>query len=49
MKTFYPIQVTDLRVQIDYKTPKKIRLFDEYENAPENINLYMILIKHREI
>ena len=49
MKTFYPIQVIDLRFQIDYVTPKKIRLFEEYENAPENTNLYVILIKHREI
>ena len=49
MKTFYPIQVIDLRFQIDYITPKKIRLFEEYENAPENTNLYVILIKHREI
>ena len=49
MKTFYPIQVIDLRFQIDYITPKKIRLFEEYENAPENTNLYEILIKHREI
>ena len=48
MKTFYPIQVIDLRFQIDYVTPKKIRLFEEYENAPENTNLYVILIKHRE-
>ena len=49
MKTFYPIQVIDLRFQIDFVTPKKIRLFEEYENAPENTNLYVILIKHREI
>ena len=49
MKTFYPIQVTDLIFQIDYITPKKIGLFEEYENAPENINLYVILIRHREI
>ena len=49
MKTFYPIQVIDLRFQIDYVTPKKIRLFEEYEEAPENTNLYVILIKHREV
>ena len=30
MKTFYPIQIIDLRFQIDYVTPKKIRLFEEY-------------------
>ena len=49
MKTFYPIQVIDLGFQIDYITPKKIRLFEEYENAPENTKLYVILIKQREI
>ena len=49
MKTYYPIQVIDLRFQIDYVTPKKIRLFEEYEKAPGNTNLYVILIKHREI
>ena len=49
MKTFYPIQVIDLRFQNDYITPKKIRLFEGYEKAPENTNLYVILIKHRKI
>ena len=49
MKTFYPIQLIDLRFQIDYITPKKIKLFEEYENAPENTKLCVILIKHREI
>ena len=48
MNTSYPIHVIDLRFQIDYITPKKIRLFEEYENAPENTNLYVVLIKHRE-
>ena len=49
MKTFYPIQVIDLGFQINYKTPIKIRLFDEYENAPENTNFFVISIKHRKI
>ena len=49
MKAFYPIQVIDLRFQIDYVTPKKVGLFEEFENTPENTNLYVILIKHREI
>ena len=39
MKTFYPIQVIDLRFQIDYITPKKIRLCEENETAPENTTL----------
>ena len=46
LKTFYPIQVIDLRLQIDYITPKKIRLFQDFEIAHENTNLYVILIKY---
>ena len=49
LKIFYPIQVIDLRFQIDYITPKKNTLFEEYENTPENTSLHVILIKHREI
>ena len=49
MKAYYPIRVIDLRFQIEYITPKKIRLFEEYEETPENTNLYVIIIKHREI
>ena len=49
MKAYYPIQVIDLRFQIDYITPKKIRLFEEHEETTENTNLYVIIIKHREI
>ena len=48
IKAFYPVQIIDLRFQIDYITPNKIRLFEEYENTPGNTNLYVILIKHRE-
>ena len=44
MKTFNPIQVIDLKFQIDYITRKK-----EQENTPENTNLYIIFIKHKEI
>ena len=31
------------------KTQREFRLFEEYENAPENTNLYVMLIKDREI
>ena len=48
METFYPIQVTDLRFQNEYTTTKKIRLSEEYENAPRNTNLYVILRKYKE-
>ena len=49
MKKYHPIQIIDLRFQVDHISPKKIRLFEEYENNPVNTNLYVILIKHREI
>ena len=49
MKTFSFIQVTDLRFQIDYVTPKKSRPFEEYETAHERNILYVLLIKHKEI
>ena len=49
MKKYYPIQIIDLRFQVDHISPKKIRLFEEYDNNPVNTNLYVILIKHREI
>ena len=49
MKTFYPIQVIDLRFQIDLMTPKKFRLLEEYETTPEHTNLYVIIVKQKEI
>ena len=49
MKKYYPIQIIDLRFQVDHISPKKIRHFEEYENNPVNTDLYVILMKHREI
>ena len=49
MKEFYPIQIIDLRFQVDHISPKKIRLFEEYDDNPTYTNLYVIRIKHREI
>ena len=49
MKEYYPIQIIDLRFQVDHISPKKIRLFEEYDDNPTNTNLYVILIKHWEI
>ena len=49
MKDYYPIQIIDLRFQVDHISPKKIRLFEEYDPNPTNTVLYVILIKHREI
>ena len=50
MKTKYPIQIQDLRHQIDHITPKKIQLFEEYKNDPvyANKRLYVILIRHKQ-
>ena len=49
MKSWYPIQIIDLRFQVNHISPKKIRLFEEYDDNPTNTNLYITLIKHREI
>ena len=49
IKKYYPIQILDLRFQVDHISPKKITLFEEHDNNPANTILYIILIKHREI
>ena len=48
MKDYYPIQRIDLRFQVDHISPKKIILFEEYDDNPTNTILYVILFKHRE-
>ena len=51
MKNKYPIQVIDLRHQIDHISPKKIQVFEEYKNDPVYVNkrLYFILFRHKQI
>ena len=49
MKTKYPIEIIDLRDQPDHKTPKKIQLFQEYGDDPDNARLFVIIIRRREI
>ena len=49
MKNFYLIQVIDLRFQVDHITPKKIQLFEEFSEDPDNERLFNILIRHRPI
>ena len=49
MKTYYTKQINDLGFQIGLVTAKKIQRFEKYVDAPTHINLYVILIKHREI
>ena len=49
MKNKYPIQVIDLRIQVDHINPQKTQLFQEYRSATNIARLFMILIRHREI
>ena len=51
MKNKYPIQVIDLRFQVNHITPKKIQLFEEIKTDLANVNarLFVILIRHRQI
>ena len=49
MRNFYPIQVFDLRFQVDYITLKKIQLIEEDRNDPADARLYIILIRYRKI
>ena len=49
MKNFYLIQVVDLRFQVDHFTPKKIQLFEEFFENPDNERLFIILFRHRQI
>ena len=49
MKYLYPIQITDLRYQVDHLTPKKIQLFEEFSEDPANERLFIILVRHRQI
>ena len=49
MKNKNPIQLIDLRFQVDHITPKKIHLFEEYSDDPDNERLFVILIRHRQI
>ena len=49
MKTYYPIKIIYLRFQIHHISLKKIRQFEDFDENPVNTDLYIILIKHREI
>ena len=49
MKTYYPIQVIDLRFQVYHVTPKKKRLSEENDEDPTHTNLFNILVKQKEI
>ena len=49
MKDYYPFEKIDLRFQVDQISPKKLRLFEKYNDNPANTIVYIILIKHTEI
>ena len=49
MKYLYPIQITDLRYQVDHITPKKIQLFEEFSVDPDNERLFIILVRNRQV
>ena len=45
MKTYYPIQVIDLKFQVDYVPPKKFRLREENDKDPICTNSFVIIKK----
>ena len=49
MKAYYPSQIIGLRFQVDFVTPKKIRLFEKYYESPTNPCLFNTLVIHRLI
>ena len=49
MKYLYPIQINDLRYQVDRITPKKIQLFEECSDDPANERLFIILVRNRQV
>ena len=49
MKYIYPIQITDLRHQVDHLTPKRTQLFEEFSEDPANERLFIILVRQRQV
>ena len=51
MKNEYPIQLKDLRFQVDHMTPKNTQLFQEFNTDPLDVSarLFVILVRHRQI
>ena len=48
LKNFYPIQLLELRFQVDNLNPKKIQLFEEYKGAIKNAKYFVIILRHRD-
>ena len=49
MQNFYPIQVFDLRFQVDHDTSEKLQKFEEFSEEPDIERLFIFLIRHRQI
>ena len=41
MKYFYPIQITDLRHQVDHITPKNTQIFEDFSEDPANESCFL--------
>ena len=48
MKTKYPMEIIDLRHQLDHITPKKIQLLQKYGADPNNARLCLMLTRRRK-
>ena len=49
MKNKYPIQLIDLRFEVEHINPKKMGLFEDYRGVTNNARSIIILVRHREI
>ena len=49
MRTKYPIEIIDLRLQPDHITPKGIQLFQDNGTDPDNARFFFILFRRGEI
>ena len=48
-KFSHPVQLFDLRFQLDHIKLPKLKIFDEYRNNSDNARLFIILVRHRQI
>ena len=49
IKSFCPIEVTDLRLQVENIHSKKFHLFAEYRDNPDNARLPKIIIRRTKM
>ena len=49
MKNKYPIQLIDLRFEVEHINPKKMGLFEDYRGVTNQARSIIILVRHREI